>query len=222
MRRADCFGQLKGRERERAKNICYRNCYRTRWHGLRSERTGDDTKSQKAQRIWEFLGLARTRWDGRSRIRKPMLYPAELRGHRLHIDAPKMPKVRVARVIIAAQKVPVFQIGGGKTMLSAHYPDDRTRRPPIEPAVVVPLVPSGRVAHGSGRPVCHHGGCLRAVSGVRRRRGVDRAGAAQHQGAAGRDLRFGAAVIRIAPQHRRYGEACAFAVCSGRGVRLAQ
>lgn len=75
MRRADCLGQLKGRERERAKNICYRDCYRTRWHGLRSERTGFGTKGQKAQIICHFLGLAGIRWDGRSRIRKPVLFP---------------------------------------------------------------------------------------------------------------------------------------------------
>ena len=56
-----------------AENACYRNCYRTRWHGLRSERTGGDTKGQKAQKICHFLGLVGTCWDGRDRNQNPVL-----------------------------------------------------------------------------------------------------------------------------------------------------
>src|SRR5437879_6073045 len=74
---------------ERATNGCYRNCYRTRRHGLRSERTGGDTKGLKAQKICHFLGFEGTWKDGESRIRKPMLYPAELRGHSRQSGAPE-------------------------------------------------------------------------------------------------------------------------------------
>src|SRR4051794_17895183 len=129
------------------------------------------------------------------------------------LDVPKYQNWRRPRVELPPKSV---RAAGGSLTAGSDHPDDGTRRPPIETAVVEPLVPS-RSRVGSGcRPVRHRSDALRTpagelvrvagirVAGIRVASiGADGAGATQYQRAARRDLRSGA-INRIAGHHRQY------------------